>query len=732
MSRLSLLRSSHPWLFGLAAALALSACSAPGERSPQTGATPPDSSAFLPELAPPLTAPRDFAVESPHGTRNDPYYWLRDDSRKNPEMLAYLEAENRYFEAGFAPFAELQQSLYKEMRARIKEDDSSVPVLDGDHWYYTRFEPGQQYPIVARRKGSMERPESILLDGNERAKGSNFYQLGNWEVSEDGNILAVAEDRVGRRQYTLSFLDLRSGQWLPERFENTSGNMVFANDSRHVFFVEQDPQTLLPYRVRRHELGLDPKLAITIYEEKDNTFLTFVGRFKSDQMLYIGVQSTVSTEWHTLPANEPTGMFKVFLPRERDHEYQVEQVGNEFLVRSNYKAPNFRIFRVDPSATLDRARWRELVPHREDVFIQDIEVYRDVVAVSERSGGLRKIRTVSLRSFKQEHIAADEPAYTMWLSPTPNLDSGKLRYVYTSLTTPTTTYELDLGSGERTQLKRDPVLGDFDPARYQSEFLMAPARDGAKVPVSVVYRKDTPRDGSAPILISAYGSYGLSRDPSFSSARLSLLDRGFVFALAHIRGGQELGREWYDQGRMLNKKNTFNDYVDVTDFLVREGYAAKDQVYGIGGSAGGLLMGAVVNQAPERYRGIVSHVPFVDVVTTMLDETIPLTTGEFDEWGNPKQQPYYDYMLSYSPYDQLRRGAYPAMLITTGLYDSQVQYWEPAKYVAKLRTLKTDRNPLLFKINMEAGHGGRSGRFEQLEETARDFAFIVGLAGKGG
>lgn len=726
--------SRRPLGHALLLTLMLGACAQAPQRPEATtaAATPPDTSQALtlPAQLPPVAAKRDYSVPGPRGGRPDPYFWLRDDSRSKPEVLDHLKAEHAYFSASFTELRPLQQRLFEEMRARIKEDDANVPTLEDGYWYYTRFETGKQYPIHARRRGSMDAPEQIMLDGNARAEGHSYYQAGNVTVSEDGKIMAVAEDFVGRREYTIRFMNLDTGAWLTDEISDVSGDLVFANDNQTVFVVEKDKTTLLPYRVKRHVLGTPYAQAVTVYEEKDNTFYTGVFRTKSDRYLGIYLGSTLTSEMRLLSAADPKANFQVYLPRERGHEYQVDDAGSVFVIRSNKGAQNFQLLTAPPVIPADPATFKPLLPHRADALVQDIEVFADRVVVNERSGGLSKVRILPLTGGDGELLAAEEPAYRMDLEQTPDLASGKLRYSYTSMTTPLSIYELDFASGERRLLKRDPVLGDFDPANYVTEYRFAPARDGAQVPVWLLYRKGTPRDASAPLFQYAYGSYGSSQDPSFRSSVLSLVDRGFVYAIAAIRGGQEMGRQWYEDGKLLKKKNTFNDFVDVTDFLVRERYAARDKVFAAGGSAGGLLMGAVINQAPDRYRGVIAHVPFVDVISTMLDESIPLTTGEFDEWGNPKDPISYDYMLSYSPYDQVRAQAYPALLVTTGLHDSQVQYFEPAKWVARLRELKTDRNPLLFKINMEAGHGGRSGRFNRLEETAEDYAFMLGLLGE--
>jgi oligopeptidase B len=684
---------------------------------------------------PPVAERIPHLVRSPHGDREDPYYWLRDDERKNPKLLAWLESENAYTQAMLAHTEPGQKLLFDEIVGRVKQDDSSVPERKNGWWYYTRYVEGEEYPVHARRKAAADgsedpnAPEQVLLDGNALAKGKGFFQIGNFEVTPDGRTLAWAEDTSGRRQWVLRFKDLDSGEILADRIGNAEASLAWANDHRTLLYIEKDPVTLLGYKVRKHVLGTDPADDPVVYEEKDRSFYMGVFKSRSDRFIVIGLQSTVSTEQWVADADDPGLKFSVLVPRERDHEYQAEDFGDEWIVRSNWQAKNFRVVRASMARVADRSTWRDVLAHRDDAFVQDVSVFRDVLAINERAGGLRQVRTVRWVDGRSSVIESGEKPYTAYLGNNPEPDSGVLRYYYTSLTTPGSTYDLDLATGAKVLKKREPVLGDFDPADYASEFVFAPARDGTKVPVSIVYRKGFVRDGSAALYQYAYGSYGASMDPTFSSARLSLLDRGVVYAIAHIRGGQEMGRQWYDQGKLLNKKNSFTDFIDVTDFLLREGYAAKDRVAAMGGSAGGLLMGAVANLAPDKYRAIVAHVPFVDVVTTMLDESIPLTTNEFDEWGNPKDKAYHDYMLSYSPYDNLERKAYPAMLVTTGLWDSQVQYFEPAKWVAKLRTLKTDDNPLLFRINMEAGHGGKSGRFQRFQETAEEYAFVFDQLG---
>jgi len=677
----------------------------------------------------PVAAMKPHAVNSPNGTRVDEFYWLRDDTRTSADMLAHLAAENAYKDEMLAPVRPLEDKVYDEIVARIKQDDASVPYRKRGYWYYWRYESGQEYPVHARKADARDAAEQVLVDENEQAAGHDYYDIGEIEVSPDNRILAYAEDTVGRRQYTLRFKDLATGRMLPDVITNVEASVAWAADSRTVLYVEKDPQTLLGNKVRRHVLGTDPKDDPVVYEEHDESFYLGVDTSKDGRYLFIGLQSTVSTEQHYAVAGDPQLEFRVILPRERDHEYQADHFDGRWIIRTNWQAPNFRLMEATVGEAADRAQWRELVGHRNDAFIDGFSVFRGFLAIEERSGGLRKVRIRPWQGGQDFYVASDEPAYVMGLADNEEPDSDTVRYVYTSLTTPTTTYDYDVKTGERVLLKQQPVLGGFDARHYVTEYLWAPARDGERVPVALVYRKGFRRDGSAPLLQYGYGSYGASTDPQFSLPVISLLDRGFVYAIAQIRGGQELGRRWYDAGRLLNKQNTFNDFVDVTRFLVKERYADPKRVFARGGSAGGLLMGAVVNQAPQDYRAIVAHVPFVDVVTTMLDASIPLTTNEYDEWGNPAEKQYYEYMLSYSPYDNVARQAYPAMLVTTGLWDSQVQYWEPAKWVAKLRRLKTDDNVLLFRVNMEAGHGGKSGRFQAHRERAEEYAFILDQAG---
>ncbi len=694
--------------------------------SPEAPAAPAAAAVALP--SPPVAAKKPYEVKAPHGAaRQDEYYWLRDDTRKDPEVIDYLNAENAYTDAVLRPLEALEDRLYEELVARVKQDDASVPYLEDGWWYYTRFETGKEYPIHARRKGSLDAPEEILFDVNAMAAGKNFYQLANYEVSPDGRLAAFAEDAVGRRQYTLRVKDLATGEVLPDAITGASAGLMWADDNRTLYYVENDPTTLLTKRVKAHVLGTPASADRLVYEEKDDTFYMGIGRTRSDEYLCIGVSSTVSSEMRCTDAGAP-GEFKVLAPRQRDFEYQADHLGGRWVFTTNWDAKNFRIMTLDDGqAWGDRNLWKELVPHSPEVFIDGIELFDGFMAIAERSGGLERLR-VRHDDGKESFVAADESAYAMGLATNAEPATEWLRYTYTSPTTPASTFELNVRTGERRLLKEQPVP-TYDKSLYAAERIWAPARDGTRIPVTVLHRKDFKRDGTAALYQYAYGSYGSSTSPGFNANAISLVDRGAVYAIAHVRGGQEMGRQWYEDGKLLKKVNTFTDFIDVTDFLVKEGYAAPGRVAAMGGSAGGLLMGAIANMAPGKYRAIVAHVPFVDVVTTMLDESIPLTTNEFDEWGNPKDPVYYEYMLSYSPYDQVKAQAYPPMLVTTGLWDSQVQYFEPAKWVARLRATKTDANPLLLRTNMEAGHGGKSGRFQRYRERAEEYAFVLDQLG---
>ncbi|HEX8061659.1 MAG TPA: S9 family peptidase [Allosphingosinicella sp.] len=677
---------------------------------------------------PPVAAKRPHEVKGPGGiVRNDEYYWLRDDDRKNPEMLAYLTAENAYADAVLAPLKPLQEKLYGEFIGRIAQDDSSVPFRKRGYYYYSRFAAGQDYPVVARRKGAMTAAEEVLLDQPAMGNGKGYFNIGGYEASPDNRLLAYAEDIVGRRQYVLRIKNIASSEALADEVPNAEPDFVWADDNRTLFYVEKDPVTLLSKRVKAHVLGTPASADRLVYEEKDESFYMGLVRTTSDKYICIVLQSTVSNEQRCTSAASP-GAFSVFAPREREFRYQADHIGKRWVVLTNWKASNYRLMQVPEAAAVGgRARWTDLVPHKADVFIDDFKPMNGYIAIAERSGGNKRLRLLTDNG-KSAFVASDEPAYAMGLNVNAEPDSEWLRYHYTSLTTPTRIYEVSARTGERRLLKETPAPG-YDASRYATERVWATARDGTKIPVSIVYRNGFRKDGKAAMLQYAYGSYGSSTDPAWSPTVTSLLDRGMVYAVAHIRGGQEMGRAWYDQGHLLNKKNSFTDFIDVTRYLVARGYAAKDRVAAQGGSAGGLLMGGIANMAPQDYSVIVAQVPFVDAVTTMLDPTIPLTTNEYDEWGNPSDRKYYDYILSYSPYDNVAARAYPAMFVSTGLWDSQVQYYEPAKWVAKLRAAKTDSNPLLFRTNMEAGHGGKSGRFRRYRDIAEYYAFMLSRLG---
>jgi oligopeptidase B len=681
-------------------------------------------------LAPPVAERRAHEVVALAGVRQDPYYWLRDDTRKDPDVLAWLAAENAYTDEALARDRALQETLYAEIVGRIQQDDSTVPFERRGYWYYDRFEAGADYPISARRPGAMTAPEEVMLDQPAMAAGKDFFQVASRSVSPDNRLLAWAEDTVGRREFTLRFKALTTGEVLPDQVPHVEPGAVWADDNATILYIEKDPVTLLSKRVKAHVLGTPVAADRLIYEEADDSFYMSLGRTRCEQYICIFLHSTVSNEQLCAPAADPAE-FAVLAPRVRDHRYEADHLDGRWVIRTNWDAPNYRLMTLaDGQPWGDRALWRERVAHSPDVFIEDVALFHGVLAIEERSAGLKRLRTLT-EAGDSRFVAADEPAYAMSLGVNADKDGAWLRYVYDSMTTPRTTWEVNLATDERRLLKVQPVPG-YEASNYVTERVWVTARDGAKVPVSLAYRKGFKRDGTAPMLQYAYGSYGLSSDPAFSLPAVSLLDRGMVYAIAHIRGGQEMGRAWYDAGRLLNKRNSFTDFIDVTRGLVEMGYAAKDRVAAMGGSAGGLLMGAIANMAPDDYRVLIAHVPFVDVVTTMLDETIPLTTNEFDEWGNPKDKTFYDYMLSYAPYDNVEAKPYPALFVTTGLWDSQVQYFEPAKWVAKLRATKTDDRPLLLRTNMDAGHGGKSGRFRRFKEIAEYYAFMLEQLGIGG
>ncbi|GIW53441.1 MAG: oligopeptidase B [Gemmatimonadales bacterium] len=715
-----------PVLKTLSVTLALLGWIAPAARPQAVGMDQPRK---IP--APPVAKAVPFKLEKHGHVRIDPYYWLRE--RENPEVLAYLRAENQYTEAVMAHTEKLQQQLFEEIRARMKESDISAPVPDGGYLYYTRYEAGKDYPIYARRRGSMEAPEEVLLDVNQLAEGHGFFAVMGFQVSPHQDLLAFAVDTVGRRISTLRFKNLATGEFLEDVIPNVTGNVAWANDNRTVFYTRQHPTTLRWYRIYRHVLGTDPSSDALVYEERDSTFNTRIFRTRSGKFLMIRSSQTLADEYRFLEADRPGGQFRVLLPRERGHEYEADHAGDWFYIRTNHGAANFRLVRlpVNAAGRVDKDAWEEVIPHREDVLLEGFTLFRDHLVLTERRNGLRRLRIRAYDGSGDHYLDFGEPAYTVSVGANREFDTRLLRYEYNSLTTPPSSYDYDMVTRERRLVKREEVLGGFDPANYVSERLYARARDGIAVPVSIVYRKGLEKNGDNPLLLYGYGSYGSSVEPTFSALRLSLLDRGFVYAIAHVRGGQELGRQWYEDGKLLRKMNTFTDFIDVAEFLIEQRYTRPEKLFAQGGSAGGLLMGAVVNLRPDLFKGVVAQVPFVDVVTTMLDESIPLTTNEYDEWGNPNDPEYYRYILAYSPYDNVERKAYPNLLVTTGLHDSQVQYWEPAKWVAKLRAMKTDHNRLILKTNFEAGHGGASGRYQRWRETAFIYAFILDLAGLG-
>ncbi len=676
-----------------------------------------------------------------HGdTRVDNYYWMRlSDEQKNApdstrdqqtkDVLDYLNAENAYTKSMLAHTDAFQTRLFEEMKGRIKETDQSVPVKQNGYWYYTRYEAGKDYAFNCRKKDSMETgTEEILVNGPAMAAGHDYWALGGLDVSEDNAILVYSEDLISRRIYNASFRNIQTGEMLSDKIEGIAGCPVWANDNKTLFYVKKDPTTLREFQIWRHTLGTPQANDALVFEEKDEEFSCFVYKTKSKKYMVIGSNQTLSNEYRVLSADAPVGDFKVVQPRERNLEYSIDHYGDRFYITTNLEAKNFRLMSCPETATT-KDNWQEVIAHRADVLLEGIEIFKDYLVVEERKEGLNQIRVIRWDNKSEYYVEFQDPTYAAGVGSNPEFETEVLRYGYSSLTTPASTYDFNMTNKDRTLMKQQEIIGGHDPSQYNSERLYAKATDGTMVPISLVYKKGTPLDGSAPTLLYAYGSYGANMDAGFSSARLSLLNRGFVFAIAHIRGGQEMGRHWYEDGKLLKKKNTFTDFINCAEHLIANNYTSKEKLFAMGGSAGGLLMGAICNMRPDLWRGVVNAVPFVDVITTMLDETIPLTTFEFDEWGNPKNKEYYDYMKSYSPYDNIEQKNYPNILVTSGYWDSQVQYWEPAKYVAKLRDYKTDNNLLLFWCNMDAGHGGKSGRFEALKEVALEYAFMMDLVG---
>ncbi|MCF4101474.1 S9 family peptidase [Gillisia sp. M10.2A] len=660
--------------------------------------------------------------------RVDNYYWMND--REDPKVISYLESENLYNEQMTSHTKEFQEKLFEEMKGRIKEDDESVPYKLNGYWYLTRFEKGKDYPIYSRKKESLDAPEEILFNVNEMAEGFEYYSLGGLNVSMDNKLVAFGVDTLSRRKYTIQIKNLVTGEILPEKIETTTGGSTWANDNKTLFYTKKDEQTLRSNQIFKHILGTDPSEDVLVFEEKDETYNTYVYKSKSRKYLIIGSHSTLTSEYRVLDANTPEGEFKIFQERQRGLEYGISHYEDQFYILTNKdKATNFKLMKCPVDKT-GMENWVEVIPHRDDYLLEDIDIFEKFLVVSERNNGLNKIKITKWDTQESYYLPFDNETYTAYTSINPDFDTDILRYTYNSMNTPTSVVDFNMTTKEKVVLKEQEVLGGkFNKDNYTTERIWAPAADGTKIPVSLIYRKDIERNGGNPVLQYAYGSYGSTIDPYFSTARLSLLDRGFIYAIAHIRGGEYLGRQWYEDGKLLKKMNTFTDFIDVSRYLIDQKYTSSQHLYAMGGSAGGLLMGAVVNMAPELYNGVVAAVPFVDVVTTMLDDSIPLTTGEYDEWGNPNDLEYYSYMLSYSPYDNVGKHEYPNMLVTTGLHDSQVQYWEPAKWVAKLRELKTDDNILLLHTNMDAGHGGASGRFEALKEVAEEYAFLLDMEG---
>ena len=681
--------------------------------------------------------PKELTIHE--DTRIDNYFWMRlTDEQKNAEtpdeqtqdVLDYLNAENKYLDTIMGHTVGFQEKLYNEIVGRIKKDDASVPVKNNGYLYYTRFEEGGDYALYCRKKieADGEGKEEIMLNGPKMAKGYAYYGIGNRTVSMDNNIMAFGIDTVSRRRYTIHFKNLNTGEILSDKLSNTTGSATWANDNKTVFYTTKDPETLRSDKIYKHILGTNQSEDVLVFEEKDNTFSCGVGKSKSNAYLSIYSYQTLSTEFRFLDANTPNGEWEIVQPREKDLIYSVDHYEDSFYIRTNLDAKNFRLVKTPITATT-KENWVDVIPHRDNIFLQGFDLFKNYLVVEERIDGLRAIRVINWDG-KEHYISFNDPAYMAYTTSNLDFDTNILRYNYTSLTTPNSTYDYNMDTKEKVLLKQQEILGgDFSVDNYTSERLYATANDGTKIPISLVYKKGVERNSQTPLLLGAYGSYGSSREPTFSSSRLSLLDRGFVYAIAHIRGGQEMGRYWYEDGKLLKKKNTFTDFINCGEFLISEGFTSSDHLYAQGGSAGGLLMGAILNMKPELWNGVIAAVPFVDVISTMLDESIPLTTFEFDEWGNPKNKEYYDYMKSYSPYDNVEAKDYPNILITTGYWDSQVQYWEPAKWIAKLRDMKTDDNLLIMDCNMDVGHGGASGRFERFKRTALSFAFMFDLEG---
>ena len=662
-------------------------------------------------------------LEIHNDKRNDPFFWMNE--RENPEVIKYLEEENSYTDFVMKDTEDLQNDLYEEMKFRYKKDDQSLPYFFNQYWYIVRYEDGKEYPIFSRKFQTLENEEEILLDVNILAEGEEYFDIGSVSVSVDNNLIAYSSDKTGRRIYTIFFKNLKTGEIFEDKIENTTGKAVWANDNQHIFYIRKD-ESLRAYQIHRHAIGTETEKDVLIFHEEDETFDVNVFKTKSLEYIFISSSSTNEDEHRFIPADNVFADWKIIQERTEDLEYSVEHYQDDFYIITNAdNSTNFKIVKTKVSHP-EIENWVDFIPHRENVLLEGFEIFNDYFVIEEREKGLLQIKIIENKTGDSHYLPFSEPTYTAYIGTNMEFDTEKLRFGYTSLTKPSSTYEYDMKEKTTKLLKEEEVLGgNFSAENYISERIWAKARDGKQVAISLVYHKDTKKSAETPLLLYGYGSYGHTVDASFSSVRLSLLDRGFIYAIAHIRGGEYLGREWYEDGKMLQKKNTFFDFIDAAKYLISENYTSPRHLYAMGGSAGGLLMGAVMNYNPELFNGIVAQVPFVDVVTTMLDETIPLTTGEYDEWGNPNDKEYYDYMKSYSPYDNIEAKDYPNILITTGFHDSQVQYWEPAKWTAKLRDLKTDNNILIFKTDMSSGHGGASGRFESLKEVALEYAFLL-------
>ncbi|UQB67852.1 S9 family peptidase [Epilithonimonas zeae] len=665
----------------------------------------------------------DKLLEIHNDKRNDPYFWMNE--RENPEVIQYLEEENAYTDFVMKDTEDLQNDLYEEMKSRYKKDDESLPYFFNSYWYIVRYEAGKEYPIFSRKFQSLDNEEEILLNVNILAEGEAFFETGSMSISVNNDIMAYSTDNVGRRIYKIYFKNLKTGELYPDVIENATGKAVWANDNEHVFYIRKD-ESLRAFQIYRHKLGTDSSEDVLIFHEEDETFDVSVFKTKSLEYIFIAASSTNEDEMRFIPANNVFADWTIVQPRTEDLEYSVEHYEDDFYIITNTDdSTNFKIVKTKVDKP-SMENWQDFIPHRENVLLEGFEIFKNYFVIEEREKGLLQINIIDNQNNNSYYLPFSDPTYTAYIGINLEFDTDILRFGYTSLTKPASTFEYNMKDKTTVLLKEQEVLGGkFFAENYISERIWATARDGKEVAISLVYHKDTPKSANTPLLLYGYGSYGHTVDASFSSVRLSLLDRGFIYAIAHIRGGEYLGREWYEDGKMLQKKNTFFDFIDAAKYLISENYTSPKHLYAMGGSAGGLLMGAVINYNPELFNGIVAQVPFVDVVTTMLDETIPLTTGEYDEWGNPNDKEYYDYMKSYSPYDNIEAKDYPNILITTGFHDSQVQYWEPAKWTAKLRDLKTDNNILIFKTDMSSGHGGASGRFESLKEIALEYAFLL-------